>query len=918
MRWDQSAILMLVMAAVGRAAVGRAAEPVPFAQVREILAAKCLACHGNDASDLKGDFDLRSRTAALKGGESGEPAIVPGQPDKSPLLRAVTWEDDTLQMPPKANDRLSVEQIDILRRWIAEGAQWEPARRPSDEWKPTPTAGDAAVRVLTSGGLSPDWDNRTYSRGDIWAYQPITRPQVPEVPGLKSRVSNPIDAFILARLRAAGIDSLAPPVDPRTLLRRLSFDLTGLPPAPEELAETNFNSAVTRLLASPHYGERQAQHWLDVVRYADTAGFSNDFERPHAWRYRDYVVRSLNADKPFDRFILEQLAGDELDDADPELLIAAGYLRSGPWEHTGMTVAAVTRQQFLDDVTHHIGVSLLAQGLRCAACHDHKFDPLPTRDYYRMQAIFAPVQFAERPAPFLSSENIRGFDAARARVQARLDQILAAQAALKQKNQDAIAAFLAEKGVKSLAELPEDQRPKQDYLGGTFGLTKTELSLRKVYQKSRDYLERELKRFEPFATSVYSGPSNNYTSVKPLYDVPARQTGEMPIVHILTGGSLESPGEAVGPGVLSAMFGASDLAAPTAWNTIPAEATGRRLALARWIASPSNTLTARVIVNRVWQQHFGRGLVATPNNFGKMGARPTHPELLDWLATWFSEHGWSLKRLHALIVTSQAYQQASERPDIDVLRQIDSRNELLAYFPPRRLSAEEIRDAALAASGELNRELGGPGVFPELNWEVALQPRHIMGSVAPAYLPSPTPAERNRRTLYAFRIRTLADPIHEVLNRPGSETSCERRDETTVTPQVFALMNSEQAANRALAMAARLAREHATDAERIAGAFRLVYAREATAAETEKCLAHVARQTEHHRAHPPTPTELPRAVRRGMVEELTGEMVYWDEDLSQLAGYQRDLMPWQVTPEVRALADVCLVLLNSNEFLYVR
>jgi mono/diheme cytochrome c family protein len=788
-----SAILVVILIA----ALGRAAEPVRYSQVQELLAAKCLACHGNDLRDLKGKFDLRSRDAALAGGESGEPAIVPGQPDKSPLLRAVTWQDESLQMPPKANDRLSAEQIDLLKRWIAEGAAWEstPTRSVSEE---NPAASASTVRVATSGGLSPDWDNRRYAHSDIWAYQPTARPPVPKTPNPKSEFPNPIDAFLLARLRAAGIESFAPPADPHTLLRRLSFDLTGLPPSPVELDEflalapNGIKAAIERLLASPHYGERQAQHWLDVVRYADTAGFSNDFERPHAWRYRDWVVRSFNADKPFDRFILEQLAGDELAGEDSaereaELLIAAGYLRLGPWEHTGMTVAAITRQQFLDDVTHHVGVSLLAQGLRCCACHDHKFDPLPTRDYYRMQAVFAPVQFAERPAPFLPSENARGFDAAKAAVGARLDQLLAAQAALKQKNQDAIAAFLAEKGVKSLAELPESERPKQDYLGGTFGLTKTELSLRKVYQKSRDYLERELKRFEPFAMSVYSGPPNAYTSIKPLYELPARRSGEVPIVQILTGGSLESPAAAVTPGVISAMFASNDRDLPTAWNTIPSEQGGRRLALAKWIASPNNTLTARVIVNRVWQQHFGKGLVATPNNFGKMGARPTHPELLDWLATWFVEHDWSLKRLHELIVTSQAYQQSSQILDfgLPILdsesdnskskfqnpKLIDPGNKLLWHFPPRRLTAEEIRDAALAASGELNREPGGPGVFPELNWEVALQPRHIMGSVAPAYLPSRTRGERNHRTLYAFRIRTLADPIHEVLNRPGRRRS---------------------------------------------------------------------------------------------------------------------------------------------------
>jgi mono/diheme cytochrome c family protein len=933
MRAPLAGLLVLAVAAAGRGA-----EPAPtglFAQVRAIFAEKCLACHGKDPADLQGKYDLRTRAAALAGGESDAAAVVPGQPEKSRLLIAVMWNDDALQMPPKANDRLSAEQIEVIRRWIAAGAEWDE----SAEW----TGPVDGVRIATSGGQTHEWTERKYEPAAVWAYRVAGTLRVPSR-GRESEDSeeHPVDAFLLAKLREAGIDDFASPADPRTLLRRVTFDLTGLPPTEEEIDKflhsfsptptlplsrysttEAVNAAITRLLASPHYGERQAQHWLDVVRYADTAGFSNDFERPHAWRYRDYVVRSFNADKPFDRFITEQIAGDELDADDPELLIAAGYLRMGPWEHTGMTVAAMTRQQFLDDVTHHVGVSLLAQGLRCCACHDHKFDPLPTRDYYRMQAIFAPVQFAERPAEFLPSENIRGFGAARALVESRLEKIRAAQTALKQKNQDAIAAFLKAKGVGSLDELPESERPKQDFLGGTFGLSKTDLSLRKVYQKSQAYLERELKRFEPFALSVYSGPPNNYTSVKPLYAMPNNRRGDIQLVHILSGGSLESPGEVVEPGVLSALAG-------VATAEIPTEAEGRRLALARWITSPRNPLTARAIVNRVWQQHFGRGLVATSNNFGKMGSRPTHPELLDWLAAWLVEHDWSLKELHKLIVTSRAYQQRSNdqgsmtndqtnrKSESRNPKLIDPANRLLWHFPPRRLSAEEIRDASLAASGELNREIGGPGVFPEIHWEVALQPRHIMGSVAPAYIPSRTRAERNRRTLYAFRIRTLADPALEVLNRPGSDTSCERRDETTVTPQVFALFNSEQAANRALAMADRLTREHYGREARVAAAFRLVYAREPSADEVAKCVGHIARMTDHHRRHPPQPTQLPTKIERGMVEELTGEMVHWEEDLSVLAEYQRDLLPWEVDSEVRALADVCLVLLNSNEFLYVR
>jgi hypothetical protein len=351
---------------------------------------------------------------------------------------------------------------------------------------------------------------------------------------------------------------------------------------------------------------------------------------------------------------------------------------------------------------------------------------------------------------------------------------------------------------------------------------------------------------------------------------------------------------------------------------IPNSASGRRLAFARWVTSRDNTLTPRVIVNRIWQQHFGRGLVATPNNFGSMGKKPTHPELLDWLAMWFVNHDWSVKRLHELIVNSASYQQAGDHPQRERLLEIDSNNELLAYFPPRRLTAEELRDSLLAVTGELNRAVGGPGVFPELNWEVAHQPRQIMGSVAPAYQPSRTPAERNRRTIYAFRYRTLPDPLLEVFNRPGSETSCERRDETTVAPQALALFHSDFVNQRATAFAAALERQAPTRDGRIDLAFRSVFGRAASRDEAENCSLHVAKMLAFHRSHPPQRTPLPRRVSRSMVEELTGETVTWDEELPGMSDYVRDPMPWDVEPETRALAELCLVLFNSNEFLYVR
>jgi len=374
----------------------------------------------------------------------------------------------------------------------------------------------------------------------------------------------------------------------------------------------------------------------------------------------------------------------------------------------------------------------------------------------------------------------------------------------------------------------------------------------------------------------------------------------------------------VTPGVLSAVAGSNDAVTPTAWNTLPQSAEGRRLALARWIASPQHPLTARVLVNRVWQWHFGKGLVTTPNNFGKMGKRPTHPEMLDWLVTWFVEHGWSVQKLHRLIMTSAAYQQAGSHPAMDRLRRLDPGNELLAYFPPRRLASEELRDALLAVSGELNRELGGPGVFPEINWEVALQPRHTMGTVAPAYQPSPRPEQRHRRTLYAFRHRTLSDPLLDVFNRPGSDTSCDCRDETTITPQAFALFNGPSVHDRALALAVRLEKLTPDAAARVDCAFRLVYGRAATAKQRERCLDHVAAMGEHHRRHPPRKVTVPTSVEREMVEELTGQRYTFTEELDLMRDYQPDLKPWDVGPQTRAWAELCLVLLNSNEFLYVR
>jgi mono/diheme cytochrome c family protein len=880
-------------------AVPAGAEPPPSREQAErlfatnvlpLLKAKCFACHGDDAKDLRGGLDLRTREGMLAGGDSGDPALVPDDPGKSWVVRAAAW--DGLKMPPKANDRLTAEQVAVLRRWVAAGAPWPDAaavaKLRESHWE---ASSADAVPVKTSGGLSAEWTNRRYHPADLWAYRPVQRHPTPAIRNLQSPIRNPVDAFLAAKLAEKGLQP-AGDADRRTLIRRLTFDLTGLPPTPAEIAAfladdrpDAYEQLVERLLASPAYAEQQARHWLDVARYADSNGFSNDYERPHAWRYRDYVVRSFAADKPFDRFVLEQLAGDELEPDNPEMLIAVGFLRCGPWEHTGMSVATITRQQYLDDVTNGVGETFLAAPLTCCRCHDHKFDPLPTRDYYRVQAVFAPVQFADRDVPFLPAENTAGLEEQRRRFDA-LQKTIAA---------DVTSALPP--------DAPKAQRDE------------AELAIRKLRQKRTEHFKREQEYPKPLAMSVYDGPPIERRVNIAYHPLPKNRSGPTQDVFILTGGSLEAPAAKVGPGVLSAVTGPA--------VTIPDARESRRLAFARWVASPDNPLTARVFVNRVWQQHFGRGLAGNPNNFGKMGKKPTHPELLDWLATWFVEHGWSVKQLHRLLVTSAAYRRAGEPSDAAAAEKLDPENALLSWHPPRRLAAEELRDALLAVSGELNRMPGGLPARPELNPEVALQPRHVMGSIAPAYQPDRTPAERHRRTLYALRVRTLRDPGLEVFDRPSPDLSCERRAESTVTPQVFSLFNGRASHDRALALARRLEREAGrlppvNDRGRIVDrAFQLVFGRPPTGAERDKALAHIARMTEHHREHPPQPETMPTSVVRELVEEQTGTKIHWHERLDVYEHFVPDVKPCDVGPETRALADLCLVLMNANEFVYV-
>ncbi len=951
---------VLGLALPASAAVTEEAERHYAQKVLPLFKEKCLACHGDDPKKIKGGLDMRTRELMLGGGDSGEAVFVPNEPDKSLLMTVVKREDEDLAMPPKENDKLTAEQIEVVRKWIADGAPWPDEKKLAQLQK---SAWDSAegVPMKTSGGLSSDWTNRRYKAEDLWAYQPLKTSNREDG---QARGAHPVDAFINAKMSTMGVTA-APAADRRTLIRRATYDLLGLPPTPEEIEafakdplpeREAFAKVVERLLANPHYGEHWGRHWLDVARYADSSGFANDYERGNAWRYRDYVIRAFNADKPYDQFILEQVAGDEMAEqakdettgpAASELLIAPGFLRMGPWELTGMEVAKVARQRFLDDVTDIVGQTFMGHTLQCARCHDHKFDPIPTRDYYAIQACFSTTQLVERPASFLSTENVQGFEEIQA-LRQREHEHLATLARLSEKSVAAARRWYAEKKLdpapfeKALEEvskprpqtgkagkgkkqrggydearnrlmqqgIPEEQVPPRHA-----GFNTEEYGMDRVARKGLERLKWETERYQPIAFSVYSGRTPDMKSVSsPLRMPPDRMTaGELEETSILGGGDPFSPTTKVAPGVLSA--------AAESWGhraEIPEEITGRRLALAKWIASPQNALTSRTMVNRIWQCHFGKALAGNPNNFGGTGKKPTHPELLDWLAGEFVARGWSVKTMHRLIMSSEVYRRSAQHPDREALAKSDSEGVSYAVFTPRRLRAEELRDSMLAASGELNPVMGGIPVRPEINLEAALQPRQVMGTFAAAWQPNPLPQQRHRRSIYVLKIRGLADPFMEVFNEPSPEFSCEARDASNVTPQVFSLFNSEATYDRAVALASRVLRE-AGGVQKAALQRACVLTTGATPDEGRLAvlLAHWERMSAKHATTSLPPSSRPREVVREAVEENTGEKFSFTEKLHVYDNFVPDKKMADVDAGTRGLAEVCLVLLNSNEFAYV-
>jgi mono/diheme cytochrome c family protein len=775
-----AAAICLAPAAVRAAAPQFPAGQIEFfeSKVRPVLAGTCQKCHGR--LNHKGGLRLDSRDAALKGGDSGA-AVVPGQPGASPMIEAINYRG--LEMPPTG--KLKPREIEALVEWVKMGAPW-----PKEEAKSaSPPRGDFTITE----------EDRRY-----WAYQPIGHPQPPPV-RTKSWATDPIDGFILAQLEAKGL-APNPPAEPRVLIRRAYFDVIGLPPTPEQVeafvadpSEPAYERLIDQLLSRKEYGERWGRHWLDVARFAQTNGYERDAEKPESWRYRDYVINALNADKPYDRFITEQLAGDELDEPTPESIIATGFYRLGIFDDEPDNQAAAAWDE-IDEMVRTTGEAFLGLTLGCARCHNHMFDPIPQEDYYRFAAFFRNV---EPYGKALSRTHLGTNDAG-----IFTPVATNAEFAAWQSRRAELSPRIAKVRAK-LAKLPKkgESRPERQRLTS---------ELARLKQSQDSVLERALSVRE-------CGP-------------PLRET------RVLIRGNVATPGKRVEPRFLAILGGKAPKAIPVSFTgstdghslkPMLAEyglqpTMGLRRELAKWIADKDNPLTARVMVNRLWQEYFGRGIVRSTDNFGRAGIPPTHPELLAWLARDLVDGGWRIKRMHKRILLSNTYRMSSAATNPKA-REIDADNDLFWRQNLRRLDAEALRDSMLAVSGRLNPTAGGRGIFPPLSRDVlATQSRPGLGWGTSSV------EEQSRRSVYIYLKRTLMVPFLETFDYTNTAESVGTRPITTVAPQALLLLNSEFADSQSRYLAERIRHETGDVASKqIERLFRLALGRLPTASEAK-------------------------------------------------------------------------------------
>ena len=869
------------------------AAPLTFEKdIRPILKTHCFHCHG-EAGETEGDLDVRLRRFLEKGGKSG-PSIVPGDAAKSHLIEQLTNGE-----MPKGKPRLPEKDIATITAWIDAGA---PTARPEPE-----TLGDEYVFTE---------EDRNW-----WSFQPIDRPPVPVVKDLVSK--NPIDAFLAAKMAEQELTFSAQAGAP-TLIRRLSFDLTGIPPTPERLdafiaafakdADAAYRALVDELLATPAYGERWGRHWLDVAGYADSDGYTEkDVERKHAWRYRDYVVEAFNDDKPFDQFVREQLAGDEIvaeeklhvDVADEklrkrhrDLLVATGFLRMVP-DGTMAKNDLAARNQCIADTIKIVSSSLYGMTIGCAQCHDHRYDAISHADYYRLRAVFEP-----------------GFDVPRWRnpnarlvsLQTKEDIAKAAAIEVEAKKLDAEriakqAEFVEEVFGKLLAEKDEAIRADLEKAYRTEAKERTpeQLALLKLHPKVNKLNSGSLYLYDTTYKTKHAQTIKDMvakakevrdtkppvTQVQAFTEVAQKPEAVAP-TFVFNRGDFESPTDKVAPGDLSVLDGWRDVEVPENTDALPS--TGRRLAYARSITDGEHPLLARVMANRIWMHHFGTGIVATAGDFGVLGEKPSHPELLDWLAMEFVEKGWSLKNLHRQILNSQAYRQISLR---DAKRDsIDPDNRLLSRQNSQRLEAENLRDALLAVSGKLNPKIGGEPVPVCLNEEgqvvIGIDTTDTAGRQTGKHIG--LNGEEFRRSVYVQVRRTKPLEMFATFDAPDMmEPNCDVRPVTTVSPQSLLLMNNLGMREHAQYFAERLQKDCAGDVgAQVERAFRLAYGR------------------------PPTADDKAAAL-----EFITAQTAYYKENPAKLEAVMGPAPKENAAPELLGLTALCHGLMSANEFLYV-
>ena len=748
-----------------------------------------------------------------------------------------------------------------------------------------------------SVGVAPP-ETFTDEQRSHWAYKPPARTDPPQVlDGDWCR--NPIDRFITAGREAVGFKH-APEADPVALIRRVTFDLTGLPPRPHEVKAfvsdarpDAYERLVDRLLASQAYGERWAQHWLDLAHYADSNGFELDAERPDAWRYRDWVVSALNADVPYDRFVTHQLAGDEAVPGDRQALIATGFGRCGPREVVGGNVDPLDkRQSELTEVTGTVGTVFLGLTLGCARCHDHKFDALPTTDDYRLQAFCAASELVE--LPIADKAEKEAFEAAGKTIKEKTAPLRKQLAALEAPYRKALSeskhARLTPTEREIMAIPAAKRTAAQKRMAEGFATTLAvhwEEVAEAVAKNPADHAERE--RLKRAISDVEKTAPPPPAHAQALVD----RKPKAPDTFVARRGNPKTPGPKVAPrppGIVltSQPAEAFDPEAVSATEST----TGRRLALARWLTRADNPLTARVVVNRLWQHHFGRGIVATPSDFGVRGEPPSHPELLDWLATELIRQGWSLKPLHRLMVTSAAYRQSSAWTSDEVAKAQaadDPENTLLWRMNRRRLEAESLRDAMLVASGEMNPKRGGPGVLVPIEPEVE-DLIFTEAEVVDLWPVTPDPVEHRRRSLYLFRKRNVRYPMFDAFDAPDTQSACPQRAVSTHALQALVLLNSDFAVDRAKALAGRALGVAGGTDERLTFAYQCVLSRPATAKEREQGSAFLDAQTS--------------LLRRRLAEGRT-------------LAVPASAPPTVDDAEAAAWVDFALAMLNRNEFVYV-